>query len=479
MEENIKKTSEVVGATLEAYDEDMKIKSSSEDSIHYLDDICKHMHDNKDRWFVKEFLDEYEFTKIYLEKRPLLYYKNFYDINGELNKDYTKKHLNSILSNYVKSAKLLSSVNNILQFLQQESFESSYKPAEKTIHVNNATLVINSKNEVEVKSKEITINRLNVDYIETKKNPTKWLQFLNSILIEEDIDIIQEYLGYCLIATVETQKALFIIGKTGGEGKSTIMNVVQSIFGKSSMTQKSVHNMFESRFGFSRVNNKLIIYDDDMNIFKDSMIEPFKKFVSLDEIEYEAKYESEETINNYSRFIGLGNNVFDNINSNDTAFNRRLMILNVKAKPINRVDNPRLNENLISEKNLIFNWMLKGLIRLIKNKFKFSHSEEMKIRVEEILNNNTDNYIYEFMQDNNFISFEDSSRSTTEELYNVYLYRCEIMGLRCFSFTQFSRDLARVHNIFNLKKMNKVGVYEKRGYEGIYIELNLSETVEC
>lgn len=65
--------------------------------------------------------------------------------------------------------------------------------------------------------RKICRNRLNVKYDPTAPEPTCWLSFLDEPLEPEDIQTLQEYMGYCLIHSAKAQAMLFITGN-GGEG---------------------------------------------------------------------------------------------------------------------------------------------------------------------------------------------------------------------------------------------------------------------
>ena len=54
--------------------------------------------------------------------------------------------------------------------------------------------------------KELCLNRLPVEYQPDAPAPTKWLEFLDGLLIPEDILTLQEYLGYLLIPSTKAQK---------------------------------------------------------------------------------------------------------------------------------------------------------------------------------------------------------------------------------------------------------------------------------
>lgn len=79
--------------------------------------------------------------------------------------------------------------------------------------------------------KELCLNRLPVEYQPDAPAPTKWLKFLDGLLIPEDILTLQEYLGYLLIPSTKAQKMLVMTGK-GGEGKSRIGLLLKKLFGK-------------------------------------------------------------------------------------------------------------------------------------------------------------------------------------------------------------------------------------------------------
>lgn len=62
--------------------------------------------------------------------------------------------------------------------------------------------------------------------------PTKWLEFLDGLLIPEDILTLREYLGpISLIPSTKAQKMLVMTGK-GGEGESRIGLLLKKLFGK-------------------------------------------------------------------------------------------------------------------------------------------------------------------------------------------------------------------------------------------------------
>ena len=71
------------------------------------------------------------------------------------------------------------------------------------IHVRNGTYFVDGHFTPE---KEYCMNRLPISYVPEAPAPTRWLQFLNELLYEEDIPALQEYIGYCLLPVTKRRK---------------------------------------------------------------------------------------------------------------------------------------------------------------------------------------------------------------------------------------------------------------------------------
>ena len=112
--------------------------------------------------------------------------------------------------------------------------------------------------------KELCLNRLPVEYQPDAPAPTKWLEFLDGLLIPEDILTLQEYLGYLLIPSTKAQKMLVMTGK-GGEGKSRIGLLLKKLFGEASHSE-SILRIETNRFASANLEYKLVMVDDDLNM---------------------------------------------------------------------------------------------------------------------------------------------------------------------------------------------------------------------
>lgn len=432
------------------------------------DFILNEMCINKDKWYNGKEINEVEFAKIYSEISSLKHIDgNFYNINGYVSDTKLKNHIQIIISTVITS-KVSTFVNSIYNYFV--NIIDDYIPKEDKIHVQNGTIMIQNGEFSFSEEKEFTTNRLNVCYLETTKIPVKWLQYLNDLLIDNEITILQEYLGYCLIPTLRGQRALFIIG-SGGEGKSVLGKVITNIFSNSISSDK-IHGLFVGNFGLSNIKKKLIIFDDDLMGYKLKDTATFKTLVTGGKVTIEEKFKPKEEIEPYARFIALGNHMLQSLNDESDGFKRRLLILTTKDKPKDRENNPYLFDELIEEKDLILLWAMQGLSRLIKNGFKFSYDEEMKQKAEILISNDGTKIIEEFLT-SDYVELGNNTFTCTKDIFIQYQKYCENNSYTPLNSDTFNKRLA---NISQQKGMQKSKVKiddtgkETRGYKGISLK---------
>lgn len=102
---------------------------------------------------------------------------------------------------------------NLLDALRVECYSPPLPVQHDGIHVANGTYFLDGHFE---ENKDFCINRLPVPYRPEAPAPKVWLQFLSDLLIPEDIQTLQEFMGYCLIPSTKAQKMQLMVGK-GGE----------------------------------------------------------------------------------------------------------------------------------------------------------------------------------------------------------------------------------------------------------------------
>ena len=177
---------------------------------------------------------ETAYCQYLLEKHPMMCLKQkLFDQNGEVDEDALLYEVHSDLRDFVLD-NLAKKEKQVLDALRIETYTPEWKPQLDRIHLQNGTYFLDERGFVP--EKELCLNRLPVEYQPDAPAPTKWLKFLDGLLIPEDILTLQEYLGYLLIPSTKAQKMLVMTGK-GGEGKSRIGLLLKKLFGEASHSE--------------------------------------------------------------------------------------------------------------------------------------------------------------------------------------------------------------------------------------------------
>ena len=88
-------------------------------------------------------------------------------------------------------------ISNIIELLKITAHIDDFPPQTDRIHVANGTLFLDGS--YSASNDEIVRSRFPVAYNTSAPSPEVWLRFLSSLLYEDDIPTLQEYIGYCLI----------------------------------------------------------------------------------------------------------------------------------------------------------------------------------------------------------------------------------------------------------------------------------------
>jgi phage/plasmid-associated DNA primase len=132
--------------------------------------------------------------------------------------------------------------------------------------INNFTIQIPIKNgffnlltrELEpFDPEQVFTYKLNVKYDPEAECP-KWKQFVTEIVYEEDIPLLQEMMGYCLLPAMPYHKLFWLYG-TGRNGKSKVVTTLEHILSKDNVSNLNLSDFRESRrFSLCQLYGKLL-----------------------------------------------------------------------------------------------------------------------------------------------------------------------------------------------------------------------------
>ena len=343
----------------------------------------------------------------------------FRDIRGGVDEEEIKHEIAQILMEHITDG-ICSKVKNITGTLKLRCYSEPPEICEDEIHLLNGILRTNGDFSPTLK---FCTNRLNAYFDIAAQLPEKFIFFLSDLLATDDIATLQEFLGYLLIPSTKGQAMLSIIGN-GGEGKSVLGTIIKDIFG-SSMVEGSFRRIETDRFFRANLKDKLVFVDDDLQLEALPSTGYIKSLITVQiptDIEFKGRQSFCEKL--YARFLCFGNGTIKSLYDKSLGFSRRMIILSAKPVAPDRVTNPNIVEEIISEKSGIINWMFAGLQRLLANNYQFSLSERARLNASEMSQDNCN--IIEFLST---VSFSETAEVSSTILYGAYSWWCDVNAL--------------------------------------------------
>lgn len=209
--------------------------------------------------------------------------------------------------------------------------------------------------------------------------------YLNRVLPDKERQrVLAEYLGFVFIKhgsnALKEEKALILYGK-GANGKSVFFEIVNALLGIDNVSSFSLQSLTNDNGYFrAKLANKLVNYASEINGNLEASI--FKQLVSGEPVEARLPYGQPFILRQYAKLIFNCNELPKDVEHTNAYFRRFLIIpFDVTIPPEEQDKN--LHTNII-EKELsgVFNWVLEGLNRLLKQK-RFSDCKAAQTAVEQ------------------------------------------------------------------------------------------------
>ena len=403
-------------------------------------------------WFDGTSINEALFCEEFLREHKIIYTNRaFFTPDGRLTDDLS---LRGEIYERLKCCAVNNiprKINNILEVMKLEAQVNDFPPETDRIHLANGTLFLDGRF-AEGKT-QIVRSRLPIAYCPCAPEPSRWLQFLDDLLYPEDIPTLQEFIGYCLIPSNKGQRMMVIKGN-GGEGKTQIGTVLESIFG-TNMKDGSIGKISENRFARADLEHILLCVDDDMKIEALKQTNYIKSIVTAQgKMDLERKGTQSYQGWMFARLLAFSNGDLQALYDRSDGFYRRQLVLTTKRKNPGRIDDPNLGEKLKAEAEGIFLWAFAGLQRLVANNFKFTESFRILENRESARRDY--NNIYSFLESDGYIRLKADSSISSKELYAVYRMWCDENSLTPLKARSFSDAVVASAANYNLEHCNNV-----------------------
>lgn len=368
--------------------------------------------------------------------------------------------------------KIANTACDILKALKNRCYCEEPKPDRESIHFPNGTLKVDDKGLFTVFSeqKEFCRNRLATNYNFNAPEPKLFLKYLDDLYTPEQIVIIQQFLGYCLIPTNALGITVHIYGRADS-GKSRLAFIMMNILGKQNAIMSKISKLGE-RFGGANVEGKLMYIDEDTSETALANTQVYKTLVTIGDntpIDLEAKNKQKNIFIPYARFLTFGNFVIQSLYDHTQGFYRRMIILECKPAPKERKKIANL-DSLIYKKEgeAVLKWCIDGLNQLIKNDWKLPLTDEL-IKHSNELKYESDSVKQFIEEDEHIIKNTPTAKIHTVDLYKGYERYCNNNGLKPVTIQTFTRNIKEYIENTDVKYSTNVVIDMKRarGFIGL------------
>ena len=295
---------------------------------------------------------------------------------------------------------------------------------------------------------------LSYDYVPEADCPV-WRMFLGMVLTKPQQVMLQKFLGLGCVdrkrMTHRIEETLWLVGE-GGNGKSTIFEVVKAVFGADNLSYMPLGHIVTSNVdlrmrNIGRMAGKIFNYcseiqADDITRSSDT----FKSLCSGEPQEVRSIAKDSWTVYDIPFFIFNMNKMPVN-RSLDRAFMRRLLVIDFSTTVRKEDMDRELVNKLLAELPGIRNWCIEGYRMLMADEYRFnlSESDTEALRRYEFENGQS---VKLFCEDNGYRSKKYAGKWSEKphyvaaaNVYRDYVSYCEKNGVEPMNDNLFGRAM--------------------------------------
>lgn len=297
-------------------------------------------------------------------------------------------------------------------------------------------------------------------------------RFFKDVLHEEDIPILQEFFGYCLVADLPAHKMMWLIGE-GRNGKSTTGNLLKALIGEQNTSAVQLNELDgEHRFSYVGLFGKLLNLVPEPPTKYGLQTPLIKAATGGDTIRGEIKgVQKPVNFKNFAKFLIYANDI-PRIHDRSSGFWDRAIAIHYPNQFVGGHETKDIYKKILKSDGLegLLNWAIIGLKRLQENNFEFTSSkwqEETKRKMER-----SSQPIETFLEEC-CTTKDPNVYITKDEIYSAYQEYCTIFKLRVLSHESFANNLRRSTQIVAERIM--VDETRIRIWRGIQLKLDVKD----
>lgn len=318
------------------------------------------------------------------------------------------------------------------------------------INLLNGTFEITDKEQKlrEPDAKDFLKHRLNFKY-DPKATAPIFQKFLDVCLPDANCQkVLAEYVGYIFTHSLKLEKALILYGG-GANGKSVFYEVITALLGSENTCSYSLENLTKSdSYQRAELSNKLVNYASEINGKLEASI--FKQLVSGEPVEARQIYETPFIMTNYAKLIFNCNELPREVEHTNAFFRRFLIIPFSVTIPESEQDKKLAQKIIDSELSGVFNWVLAGLSRILKNE-TFTDSDLIAQQLSDYKKESDS--VQMFVEDEGYKTSNQYTKPL-KELYAAYYSYARDSGYKVVNIRNFGE---RLKSAGFTKEKNRIG----------------------
>ncbi|WP_288955750.1 phage/plasmid primase, P4 family [uncultured Polaribacter sp.] len=332
-------------------------------------------------------------------------------------------------------------------------------PDNVLINLKNGTFEINGK-ETQLRpfnSNDFITYQLPFEY-NPKADAPIFQAYLDEVLPDEERQqVLAEFLGFLFVKhnsnRLKEEKALILYGG-GANGKSVFFQVVSALLGDENTSNYSLQSLTnESGYYRAKIANKLVNYASEINGKLESSV--FKQLVSGEPVEARLPYGEPFTLKQYAKLIFNCNELPKEVEQTNAYFRRFLIIPFDVTIPKEKQDKNLHNKIIEKELSGVFNWVLKGLNRLLEQK-GFSECRAAENAVADYKKQSDS--VKMFIDENDYV-ISSIEYTLIKDIYPYYRNYCIEDGFKPVSKVNFSKRLKNCKIIVDRVAGNKLAAF--------------------
>ncbi len=283
------------------------------------------------------------------------------------------------------------------------------------------------------------VNAIDFDYVPKPSAAVRWLKFLEEVWGDdtESIELLQEWMGYCLVADTSQQKMMLMVGPRRS-GKGTIGRIQARLVGTGNVVGPTTSSL-AGTFGLQPLIGKSLAIVSDARFKGENVgviVERLLLISGEDPVTVDRKFLGGVTMTLPTRFVFLTNEL-PRVNDASGALAGRFLVLRLRRSFYGRED-ATLTSQLIEELPGILVWAIEGLRRLRARGY-FAQPEAHAEAVHEM--EDLSSPVLAFVRERCEVG--SGRRIWVDDLYAAWRTWCEENGRNTVASKQvFGRDLA-------------------------------------